>query len=399
MISQSRQKIETAYFLLAGILFLLVLPLCRAQSPSVAATPPMGWNSWNHFEAKIDDATVRAQADALVANGMRDAGYVYVNIDDTWEGKRDAQGLIQPNSKFPDMKALADYVHSKGLKLGIYSSPGPLTCAKYEGSYGHEEQDAQTYASWGIDYLKYDLCGLRVMMKAAPSLEAASKIMIDAYQKMRDALRKTGRPIVYSFCQYGDDAVWRWGASVGGNLWRTTGDIKDNYNQMAAIGFGQAGLARFAGPGRWNDPDMLEVGNGGMNTEEYRTHMSLWAILAAPLLAGNDLTAMSPETIALLTNREVLAIDQDTAGKQGDRISTEGPLEIWVRQLSDGSKAVGLFNRHPGPLEMHVDFRELGLTGTVKVRDVWAAKDLGATAGPHEYQVPAHGVVLLRVSN
>ncbi len=358
----------------------------------------MGWNSWNHFAEKVNDATIRAQADAMVSTGMRDAGYLYINIDDTWEGDRDAQGVIHPNSKFPDMKALADYVHSKGLKIGIYSSPGAKTCAGFAGSYGHEEQDAATYAAWGIDYLKYDLCGLREIMKSASSLEAANKIMVDAYVKMRDALRKTNRPIVYSFCQYGDDAVWRWAASAGGNLWRTTGDINDTYARMADIGFGQAGLAKFAGPGHWNDPDMLEVGNGGMKTEEYRTHMSLWALLAAPLLAGNDLTAMSPETIALLTNREVIAIDQDAAGKQGDRFSAEGPMEVWVRQLADGSKAVGLFNRHFGPLDMQVDFHELGFKGAVKVRDVWAARDLGSMKDSYKAQVPGHGVALLRIS-
>jgi len=261
-----------------------------AQQETLAARPPMGWNSWNHFKSKVDDATIRAQADAMVSTGMRDAGYTYINIDDTWEGDRDAQGNIQTNSKFPDMKALADFVHSKGLKLGIYSSPGPKTCAKYEGSYGHELQDARTYAAWGIDYLKYDLCGLRDQMKAAPTPEAAHQVMIEAYKKMHDALKSTGRPIVYSLCQYGNDAVWEWGASVGGNLWRTTGDISDKYASMEEIGFRQAGLARFAGPGHWNDPDMLEVGNGGMNADEYRTHMSLWAMLAAPLLAGNDLS-------------------------------------------------------------------------------------------------------------
>jgi alpha-galactosidase len=285
-----------------------------AQQQTLAARPPMGWNSWNHFKSKVDDAAVRAQAEAMVASGMRDAGYTYINIDDTWEGDRDAQGNIQANSKFPDMKALADFVHSKGLKLGIYSSPGSKTCAKFEGSYGHELQDARTYAAWGIDYLKYDLCGLRDQMKAAPTPEAAHKIMVDAYTKMHDALLSTGRPIVFSLCQYGNDAVWEWGASVGGNLWRTTGDISDKYGSMADIGFGQAGLARFAGPGHWNDPDMLEVGNGGMNADEYRTHMSLWAILAAPLLAGNDLSTMTPETVALLTNRDVIAVDQDPAG-------------------------------------------------------------------------------------
>ena len=261
------------------------------------------------------------------------------------------------------MKALADFVHSKGLKLGIYSSPGAKTCAHYEGSLGHEVQDAQTYASWGIDYLKYDLCGLRDEMKAAPTPEAAHKMMVDAYTKMRDALRATGRPIVYSLCQYGEDAVWEWGASVGGNLWRTTGDISDNYTRMADIGFGQAGLAPFAGPGHWNDPDMLEVGNGKMNTEEYRTHMSLWAILAAPLLAGNDLTTMTPETLALLTNKEVIAVDQDALGKQGDRVYTEGPIEVWSRPLAGGALAIGIFNRHQKALTAHVDFTKLGFAG------------------------------------
>jgi alpha-galactosidase len=368
-----------------------------ASAQQIAATPPMGWNSWNHFHENVTAAIVRAQADAMVSSEMRDAGYVYVNIDDTWEGERDAQGVIHANSKFPDMKALADYVHAKGLKLGIYSSPGPKTCAGFEGSYGHEEQDAQTYAGWGIDYLKYDLCSLRELMKKAGSAEAAHKMMFDAYTKMRDALRKTGRPIVYSLCQYGNDAVWRWGASVGGNLWRTTGDIEDHYARMAEIGFGQAGLAKFTGPGHWNDPDMLEVGNGGMNAEEYRTHMSLWAILAAPLLSGNDLSKMSAETLAILANREVIAIDQDPAGKQGDRVRAEGPMEIWARPLADGSKAVGLFNRHPGPMEMEADFARLGFTGKVKVRDIWAAKDLGVLDWQYKAVVPGHGVILLRV--
>lgn len=357
----------------------------------------MGWNSWNHFHRNVTDAVIRAQADAMVSSGMRDAGYVYINIDDTWEGGRDAQGNIQTNSKFPDMKALADYVHSKGLKLGIYSSPGAQTCARFEGSLGHEEQDAKTYAAWGIDYLKYDLCGLHVQMKAAPSPEAAHKIMVDAYVKMRDALRGTGRPIVYSLCQYGNDAVWEWGPSVGGNLWRTTGDINDHYSRMAEIGFGQAGLARFAGPGHWNDPDMLEVGNGGMTADEYKTHMSLWAILAAPLLAGNDLSTMTPETVAILTNRDVIAVDQDKAGKQGDRVSAEGPIEIWAKPLADGSQAVGVFNRHPGPLTAVVDFHKLGFSGAVKAKDLWLGKDLGSVRSPYTVTIPAHGVVFLRV--
>jgi alpha-galactosidase len=370
----------------------------KAQGNDLAARPPMGWNSWNHFHEKVDDTAVRAQAEAMVSSGMRDAGYTYINIDDTWEGERDAKGRIQTNSKFPDMKALADFVHSKGLKLGIYSSPGAKTCAKFEGSLGHELQDAQTYAAWGIDYLKYDLCGLRVEMRAAPTPEAAHKIMVDSYIKMRDALRSTGRPIVYSLCQYGNDAVWEWGTNVGGNLWRTTGDITDKYARMAEIGFGQAGLARFAGAGHWNDPDMLEVGNGGMTTDEYRTHVSLWAILAAPLLAGNDLSTMTPETVALLTNRDVIAVDQDSGGKQGDRVSAEGPVEVWVRPLADGSKAVGIFNRHPSAMTAHVDFQKLGFPHSVKAKDLWQAKDLGSISTPYTVTVPGHGVLFLRIS-
>jgi alpha-galactosidase len=369
-----------------------------AQKDGLATRPPMGWNSWNHFHRQVDDGIIRAQAEAMVSSGMRDAGYLYVNIDDTWEGERDANGNIQPNSKFPDMKALADFVHSKGLKLGIYSSPGAKTCAKFEGSLGHELQDAQTYAAWGIDYLKYDLCGLRGQMKAASTPEAAHKVMIDAYTKMRDALRSTGRPIVYSLCQYGEDAVWEWGLDVGGNLWRTTGDISDKYARMAEIGFSQAGLGRFAGPGHWNDPDMLEVGNGGMTTDEYRTHMSLWAILAAPLLAGNDLTTMTPETVALLTNHDVIAIDQDAAGEQGDRVSAEGPVEVWARVLADGSKAVGIFNRHQTALVAQVDFGTMGFKGAVKARDLWQEKDLGKLNTRYFVNVPAHGVVLLKVT-
>ena len=385
-------------FVWSALLMLSIGSKGMAQTPSVAATPPMGWNSWNHFAGKINDATVRAQADAMVSSGMRDAGYIYINIDDTWEAERDAQGVIHANSKFPDMKALADYVHGKGLKLGIYSSPGPKTCAEFEGSYGHEEQDAQTYAAWSIDYLKYDLCSFDKIMKAAGSAEAAHKLMLDAYTNMHNALLKTGRPMVFSLCQYGADAVWRWGASVGGNTWRTTGDIEDKYSSMTLIGFGQAGLAKFAGPGHWNDPDMLEVGNGGMMLEEYRTHMSLWALLAAPLLAGNDLSTMKPETIALLTNREVIAIDQDRLGQQADRVRAEGTQEIWARPLADGSKAIGIFNRFDWPQAIEINFREFGYKGSVKARDIWAGKDLGGLTGQCKTNVPSHGVVLLRVS-
>jgi alpha-galactosidase len=365
-------------------------------APDVAVTPPMGWNSWNHFAAKIDDATVRAQADAMVASGMRDAGYRYINIDDTWEGARDASGVIHPNAKFPDMKALADYVHSRGLKLGIYSSPGPKTCAGYEGSYGHEVQDAQTYAAWGIDYLKYDLCSLGTSMIAAGSLDKAQQIQLAAYRKMDAALKATGRPMVYSLCQYGFYQPWRWAPSVDGNSWRTTGDIEDKFQRMLQIGLSQAGLAKFAGPGHWNDPDMLEVGNGGMTAIEYRTHMSLWALLAAPLLAGNDLSTMTPETTAILTNHEIIAVDQDVAGVQGDRVKVEGGLEIWAKPLAGGAKAVGLFNLSDQPAYLEVKFSELGFAGPVRARDLWAAKDLGAMAA-YKVEIPAHGVVMLRV--
>jgi len=290
----------------------LPLPaLHRVPDNGLARTPPMGWNSWNKFASRVDDSVIRETADAMVSGGMKDAGYLYINIDDTWEGERDAKGNIQSNKKFPDMKSLADYVHAKGLKLGIYSSPGPNTCAGYEGSYGHEEQDARTFAAWGIDYLKYDWCGARTLY--------SDEEMQALYQKMGDALRATGRQIVYSLCQYGRQEVWKWGPEVGGNLWRTTGDIRDSWESMSKIGFGQDELGEWARPGHWNDPDMLEIGNGGMTEDEYKTHMSLWAILAAPLLAGNDLREMTSSIRDILTNREVIAVDQDKEGKQGRR--------------------------------------------------------------------------------
>ncbi len=358
----------------------------------------MGWNSWNHFASKVDDATVRAAADSLVSSGMRDAGYVYVNIDDTWEGERNAEGKIQTNKKFPDMKALADYVHSKGLKLGIYSSPGDKTCAGYLGSLGHEDQDAQSYADWGIDYLKYDLCGYRTVMKAeaGEDHEKSKQMMIDVYSKMHEAIKKTGRPIVLSLCQYGWDGVWRWGDSVGGNLWRTTGDISDKYASMSTIGFGQAGLSKFAGPGHWNDPDMLEVGNGGMNLAEYRTHMSLWAMLAAPLLAGNDLAKMTPETLSILTNKDVIAIDQDTLGRQGDRVIAEGPLEVWARPLANGDRAIAIFNRSGEPLSYTADLKAAGAKASAHFEDIWEKKEVAAVRGEYTAIVPGHGVILLR---
>jgi alpha-galactosidase len=359
----------------------------------------MGWNSWNHFAEKVTDADVRSAADAIAASGMRDAGYIYVNVDDSWEGQRDAQGNIHPNSKFPDMKALGDYVHSKGLKFGIYSSPGPKTCGGYEGSYGHEQQDANTYSSWGVDFLKYDLCSYMDVMKLHDPQQDAGKALVsmqEAYRKMHEALLNTHRPIVYSLCQYGVGAVWEWGAQVGGNMWRTTDDIRDNYSSMALIGFSQAGLEKFAAPGHWNDPDMLEIGNAGMSPDNYRSQMSLWAILAAPLLAGNDLSQMDETTKSILINKEVIAVDQDRLGIQGIRI---GPPQIWMKPLSDGSKAVALFNfvvdDEAEPLTLR--FEDVGFSGPVRVRDLWAHKELGVLRDSYTVTVPQGGVVMLRV--
>jgi len=362
--------------------------LHKVADNGLVRTPPMGWNSWNKFAGRVTAEDVRGMADAIASNGMKDAGYVYVNIDDTWEGERDAHGKIQSNQKFPDMKALAGYVHGKGLKLGIYSSPGPNTCAGYEGSYGHEMDDARTYAAWGIDYLKYDWCGARNLY--------TDDEMQAVYQKMGDALAASGRPIVFSLCQYGRADVWKWGPEVGGNLWRTTGDIRDAWDSMARIGFNQNDLAAYASPGHFNDPDMLEIGNGGMTDEEYRTHMSLWSILAAPLLAGNDLRSMTPAIHEILTNREVIAIDQDPAGHQGHRASQNGEQEVWIRPLADGSSAVALFNRAAAEAKIAVNWADLGLPAQPHVRDLWRHQDVTAGA-EYTASVPAHGVVLLRV--
>jgi len=372
-------------------------------APTLAQTPPMGWNSWNHFAGKVTQQDVMDAADAMVKSGMRDAGYVYVNIDDTWEGERDAQGVLHTNSKFPDMKALGEYIHARGLKFGIYSSPGATTCAKYAASLGHEQQDADLYASWGVDYLKYDLCSFGTNMREAQAahpedLEFANRMMRQSYVTMRAALDKTGRPIVLSLCQYGWDNVWAWGAAVGGNLWRTTGDIRDSYDRMAELGFGQAGLSKYAGPGHWNDPDMLEVGNGKMNADEYRTHMSLWALLAAPLIAGNDLSKMTDETKGILMNRAVIAIDQDSLGKEGDRVRAEGPQEVWSRPLAGGGLAVGLFNRGGWNQPMSVSLKELGVKKAREIVNVWTGEKVVAKDGSVTAVVPKHGVVLLRIT-
>ena len=357
----------------------------------LARTPPMGWNSWNKFANRVDDSTVRAMADAMVASGMKDVGYTYINIDDTWEGPRDAQGNITGNQKFPDMKGLADYVHSKGLKIGLYSSPGPETCGGYPGSYGREVQDAKTYAAWGFDYLKYDWCSANRIYQNSE--------MPAVYQKMGDALLASGRPIIFSICQFGSPDVWVWGPRVGGNLWRTTADIEDTWKRMEAIGFSQFAIAPYARAGHWNDPDMLEIGNGGMTADEYRTHMSLWSLLAAPLLAGNDLRSMTEDTRSILMNREVIAIDQDPTASPVKKISEQGPLVVVARPLLHHNWAVGLFNRGDTVTKMTVVWEQLGWSGKQQVRDLWAHKDLGSFADQFTTEVPSHGVVLITVSH
>jgi alpha-galactosidase len=366
----------------------LPIPARKALPPNgLARTPPMGFSTWNHFQTSIDDQTIRDVGDALVATGMRDAGYVYVNVDDGWQGERDEQGNIRANGKFPDMKALADYLHGRGLRLGMYTSPGPKSCAGFEGTYGHEEQDARTFAAWGVDYLKYDWCSAGLIYDDAE--------MPAVYQKMAEAIRAAGRPTVFSICQYGRADVWKWGADAGGNLWRTTGDITDQWQIMSTIGFAQDELAPFTGPGHWNDPDMLEVGNGHMSAAEYRTHLSLWAMLAAPLIAGHDVRSSTPETIALLTNRDVIAIDQDALGRSGRRVAQRGPLEVWMRPLDGKRTAVALFNRSAETAKVETTFAELGLDGRATAHDVWAQRASVVLDGRVSADVEPHGVVLL----
>ena len=374
------------------------------QMSPVAQTPPMGWNSWNYFFGKVTDKDIRDSADQIVASGMKDAGYTYVNIDDTWEGKRDETGVLHTNEKFPDMKALADYVHSKGLKIGIYSGPGTKTCAGYPASLGHEEQDAQLYASWGIDYLKYDLCSFipDVLEKQAPNDKAEQmRIMIAAYDKMSKALKATGRPIVFSLCQYGWDAPWEWAPALGGNLWRTTGDIDPHWDRIYTILEQQDGLAKYSGPGHWNYPDMLEVGNGKLSVAENRAHFSMWAMLAAPLLAGNDLPHMKPEIKAILTNSDVIAIDQDKLGKQGTRAYSDGEVEVWTRHLSGGALAVAVldagdtrYSTHP----FHLDLAKLGLHGPQKGKNLWTGEEVTLTPNM-PIEMSSHDILLVRIAS
>lgn len=366
-----------------------------ASHAALAPTPPMGWNTWNKFGCNISEALIRSTADEMVSSGMRDAGYVYLVIDDCWHGERDAHGDVQPDAKrFPSgIKALADYVHSKGLKFGIYSDAGTKTCAGRTGSRGHEFQDAKQYAAWGVDYLKFDWCNTSTQDAKA------------SYTLMRQALDDSGRPIVFSMCEWGTAKPWLWASDVG-NLWRTTGDIYDKWEGKERYQLGmmnivdlQVGLESFAGPGHWNDPDMLEIGNGGMTADEYRTHMSLWSLLAAPLIAGNDLRNMTDETKSILMNADVISIDQDTAAKPVQLLTQEEKVEILDRPLHDGSVAVGLFNRGDTPASGSFAWDSLKLpVKKFKVMDLWKHEPVTPSSGSFTATIPAHGVVLLKVS-
>ena len=336
---------------------LLFISVSAQKFEQLAKTPPMGWNSWNKFGCNVSEVMIMGIADAMVSSGMKDAGYQYIVIDDCWQVSRDETGeIVVDKDRFPHgMKYVADYVHSKGLKFGIYSCAGSRTCAGRPGGLGHEYQDARTYAAYGVDYLKYDWCN-------SSTQEAKS-----SYANMRDALYKAGRPIVFSLCEWGQNKPWEWASTVG-QLWRTTGDISDNWNSMIGIFDKQKDIARYAGPSGWNDPDMLEVGNGGMTFEEYKTHFSLWCMLAAPLLAGNDLATITPETKSILMNKEMIAVNQDTLGVQATCYRDNGDYQIWVKGLSNNEKAICLLNKGDEKKTVLVDFSLLAQIRTMNRR-------------------------------
>jgi len=361
----------------------------------LAPTPPMGFNTWNKFGCDVSEQLIRETADAMLDNGMRDAGYLYVVIDDCWQVSRDPDGRIVADPKrFPgDMKALADYVHGRGLKFGLYTDLGTKTCEGRPGSLGYHDADARTYAEWGIDYIKVDWCN-------ADDLDARAH-----YTMFREALMKTGRRIVLSICEWGRNRPWEWAGGVG-QLWRTTSDIRDAWESVVWILNANEGHAAAAGPGRWNDPDMLEVGNGGMTTEEYRSHFSMWAMMAAPLITGNDLRTMSAETKSILLNHEVIAVDQDPLGAQGRKVLDRGyGAQVWVKPLAGGSRAVAVLNLSDKEANLYLRWSDIGLPpGAASVRDLWAHQDLPVhtDTGKHfderlKLKVSGHGVAMLRV--
>lgn len=399
--NRKAKTVAVTLFLFAGILLASPVP-AQIQRDSLALTPPMGWNSWNKFACNVSEELIRSVADAIATNGMKDAGYQYVVIDDCWQVSREDSGFIVADpQRFPSgIKALADYVHSKGLKFGIYSDAGSKTCAGRPGSQGHEYQDALQYARWGVDYLKYDWCN------------TGTRNAEEAYNTMSNALLATDRPIVFSMCEWGTAKPWQWAKGIG-NLWRTTGDISDKWSSKKKWPNGtcceygvvdiidqQVGLEAFAGPGHWNDPDMLEVGNGGMTTDEYRAHFSFWALLAAPLIAGNDVRSMSPEIKEILTNSEVIAVNQDKLGRQGRRVRKDRDLEVWAKTLADGSRAVILFNRGSTEAPVSVAWEEIGYPTHLssKVRDLWGHKDVGTFGGTYSANVPSHAVVMVKIT-
>ncbi|HOD47066.1 MAG TPA: glycoside hydrolase family 27 protein [Opitutaceae bacterium] len=392
-------------------LFLGLASIALAQKfTGLAPTPPMGWNSWNTFAGDVNESVVRETAEAMIKNGMRDAGYNYLVIDDTWSLKeRDAQGnLVADPAKFPSgMKALADYLHANGFKLGIYSCAGTLTCGGYPGSWGNEFQDARTFASWGIDYLKYDWCSSGT---ANPQ---------DAYKRIRDGIHAAGRPMILSICEWGGSKPWEWAADVG-HLWRTTGDIYDSYDgkkgwemgwkkildlqyDLVTNSQGSDGLAKYAGPDHWNDPDMMEVGSHGLTFAESRAHFTFWCILAAPLMAGNDLRHMTPEICAVLTDKDALAVNQDALGKQGFRVLAEPAknIEVWVKELSNGDWAAAALNTSTQEAELTLDWGYFGWVfkgNKYDLYDIWAKKPAGTTETPYKAKVASHDVVFFRLT-
>lgn len=394
---------------IAFLLFFVPIISMAQKFDNLAQTPPMGWNTWNKFACDINEDIIKAAADAMVSSGMKDAGYEYIVIDDCWHGERDEDGFIQVDKeKFPSgMKALADYVHSKGLKLGIYSDAGTETCGGEPGSRGYEYQDALTYARWEIDYLKYDWCNTENINP------------IGAYTTIRDAIYKAGRPIVLSICEWGDNQPWEWAENIG-HLWRTTGDIyncwdcEEDHGDWSSFGVMrildmQKGLRKYAGPGHWNDPDMMEVGNG-MSVNEDRAHFTMWCMLAAPLIAGNDLSTMSKETIEILTNEAIISVNQDSLGIQGFKYKEENGLETWLKPLSDGAWAITFLNRDDKPRAINFNWKshdikdpdfdyEIDFSKHVySIKNLWSHKKQGSTKKTLKHTIPAHDVLSLKLT-